>query len=281
MIYIYKFLSEDGLLEKFYLFGIILRKYNIIPIFIFDGKPPKEKYDEIQKRNEKRNQALIEYEEKKNSLDIKNANDRRELIRLKRQTIRVNREHIHSVQDLISSMGFKYLIAKGEADVLCYNLLHSKKVDACLSDDMDMFAYGCNKVLRHLSLLKHKVLLYDFKIILDSLNINKENFTWLCCLSGSDYFNEDNNLTIFDYYKYYVRYKTRYKNNKNVPYIEYLKEKKIINENQYQEFHKAYNMFKLSNIYVDIISSLRVNYNSTDKETMYKLLKKENFICPL
>ena len=86
-------------------------------------------------------------------MNLKNPDDRKELIRLKRQTIRVNREHINSVKELISSMGFKFLIAEGEADVLCSNLIHSKKVDACLSDDMDMFAYGCNKVLRHLSLL--------------------------------------------------------------------------------------------------------------------------------
>ena len=281
MIYIYKFLSEDGLLEKFYLLGIILKKYNIIPIFIFDGKPPKEKYDEIQKRNDKRTKALIEYEEKKDNLDMKNANDRKELIRLKRQTIRVNREHIHSVQDLFTSMGFKYIVADGEADVLCANLLHSKKVDACLSDDMDMFAYGCNTVLRHLSLLKHKVLLYDFKIILKSLNITKENFTWLCCLSGSDYFNEDNSNTIFDYYKFYVRYKTRYKKNKEVSYIDYLKEKKIVDDIQYDEFHKAYNMFQVSDVYMDLIAALRVNYGSYDNEKLYNILKKENFLCPL
>ena len=93
MIYIYKFLSEDGLLEKFYLFGIILKKYNIIPIFIFDGKPPKEKYDEIQKRNEKRNQALIEYEEKKNNLNLKNPDDRSRLYHLMSENSELNKQN--------------------------------------------------------------------------------------------------------------------------------------------------------------------------------------------
>ncbi len=279
MIYIYKFLSEDGLLEKMYLMGIIFKKYNIIPIFIFDGKPPKEKYDEIQKRNEKRSEALLEYEEKIKKLDIKNPNDRKELIRLKRQTIRVRRTHIISVQELISSMGFKYLIADGEADVLCAKLIHSKKVDACLSDDMDMFAYGCNKVLRHLSLLKHKVLLYDFKTIINTLNINKTDFTWLCCLSGSDYFNDNHTNTIFDYYKQYIKYKTRFKLKNEISFIEYLKDKEFIDEIQYDEFHKAFNMFNLNtDIYENIIDSLRITYTSHDKEKLYSILEVENFI---
>lgn len=279
MIYIYKFLSEDGLIEKFYLMSIIFRKYNIIPIFIFDGKPPKEKYDEIQKRNEKRNEALEEYEEKKNQLDINNANDRKELIRLKRQTIKVSKNDINCVKELLDSMGFKYLTADGEADLLCAKLLQEKKVDACLSDDMDMFAYGCNKVLRHLSLLKHKVLLYDYKIIIESLNMNKINFKWLCCLSGSDYFNENKNSTIFDYYKSYIKYKTRYKNINNTSFIDYLKEKQIIDSIQYDEFHKAYNMFNINNTdYTEVLKDLKVKYNNYDKDKLYSILEKENFI---
>jgi len=279
MIYIYKFLSEDGLIEKMYLMGIIFKKYNITPIFIFDGKPPKEKYNEIQKRNEKRSEALLEYEDKIKNLDIKNPNDRKELIRLKRQTIRVRREHIISIQELVSSMGFKYLVADGEADVLCAKLIHSKKVDACLSDDMDMFAYNCPKVLRHLSLLKHKVLSYDFQTIIHTLNINKNHFTWLCCLSGSDYFNDNHCNTIFDYYKHYIKYKTRFKLKNEISFIDYLKDKKIIDEIQYDEFHKAFNMFNLNtDIYENIISNLRVKYDSQDKEKLYNILKNDNFI---
>lgn len=42
-IYLYKFLSENALLENMYLFISILKQYDIIPVFIFDGKPPPEK----------------------------------------------------------------------------------------------------------------------------------------------------------------------------------------------------------------------------------------------
>ena len=42
-IYLYKYEAENALLENMYVMLSIFRHYNIIPIFIFDGKPPPEK----------------------------------------------------------------------------------------------------------------------------------------------------------------------------------------------------------------------------------------------
>ena len=33
----------ESLIEKFYLMCSIFKNYNIIPLFVFDGKPPDEK----------------------------------------------------------------------------------------------------------------------------------------------------------------------------------------------------------------------------------------------
>lgn len=42
-IYLYKYEADEVLLENMYLMLAIFRHYNVIPIFIFDGKPPPEK----------------------------------------------------------------------------------------------------------------------------------------------------------------------------------------------------------------------------------------------
>lgn len=42
-IYMYKFEENDALIENMYLLLSMFCHYNIIPIFIFDGKPPAEK----------------------------------------------------------------------------------------------------------------------------------------------------------------------------------------------------------------------------------------------
>ena len=65
------------------------------------------------------------------------------------------------------------------------------KAYACLSEDMDMFVYGCNRVLRYLSLLKKSVIIYDTKSILSELKLNMDEFKSICIVSGTDY-NVDN-----------------------------------------------------------------------------------------
>jgi hypothetical protein len=42
-IYLYKFTSECTLIDNMYSMLSIFRYYNIIPIFVFDGKAPAEK----------------------------------------------------------------------------------------------------------------------------------------------------------------------------------------------------------------------------------------------
>ena len=42
-IYMYKYASEGTLLENMYLMLSTMIYYNIVPVFIFDGKPPPEK----------------------------------------------------------------------------------------------------------------------------------------------------------------------------------------------------------------------------------------------
>ena len=61
-IYLYKYESDNVLLENIYLMLSIFRHYNVIPIFIFDGKPPPEKKELLIKRKtdkRRRNKNII------------------------------------------------------------------------------------------------------------------------------------------------------------------------------------------------------------------------------
>lgn len=42
-IYMFKFVGEKSLVENMYIMLALFRYYQIIPIFVFDGKPPAEK----------------------------------------------------------------------------------------------------------------------------------------------------------------------------------------------------------------------------------------------
>ena len=53
MIYIYKYAAERTIIEGIYLLCSLFKKYNICPIFVFDGKLPEQKKEELKRRREK------------------------------------------------------------------------------------------------------------------------------------------------------------------------------------------------------------------------------------
>ena len=77
------------------------------------------------------------------------------------------------------------------ADQLCASLVLKNKVYACLSEDMDLFVYGCPRVLRYLSLLNLTVIMYyNTKDILNILDMSMRDFREICIVSVTDYNNE-------------------------------------------------------------------------------------------
>ena len=193
-IYLYKFSSDDTLIENIYLMLAVFKHYAITPIFIFDGKAPPEKYELLQKRKEDKKEAEEKYRNLQQTLalnkDMNNA-DKQELIynmdMLKKNFISISKRDIETVKQIILAYGATYYDAIGEADELCALLTIKNKVWACLSEDMDMFVYGCPRVIRYISLLKHTAVLYDVKDILNNLGITQKELREICILSGTDY----------------------------------------------------------------------------------------------
>ena len=89
-IYIYKFLENNMLIENLYLMCTLFRYYNMVPLFVFDGKPPPEKKREIEHRLQKRfdnQKRLINLE--KRIIHIEN-NVTKRLIQRKMKILRRN-----------------------------------------------------------------------------------------------------------------------------------------------------------------------------------------------
>ena len=220
-IYLYRFLGENALLENFYLMISIFREYNIIPLFVFDGKPPKEKNELLQKRKHDKKEAEQKYKELEhdltNRLNDIDEDEKKELKEnmelLKKEFIRLHHTDIDNVKLLIQSYGVSYIDAPGEADKLCAKMVCKNMAYACLSEDMDLFVYGCTRVLRYLSLLKKTVIIYDMKGMLIDLRLTFDEFRSICVISGTDYnidCNCDNKkidlLKTLKYFNKYLKY---------------------------------------------------------------------------
>ena len=201
-IYLYRYSSDNTLIENMYLMLSVFRHYNIIPIFIFDGKPPDEKRELIQKRKEDKQEAEEEYNKLKKFLELNkdmDDSDKQEIIysmdMLKKKFVSINKNDTENIKNLIRAYGATYYDAPCEADELCALLTIKEKVWACLSEDMDMFVYGCTRVIRYLSLLNHTAVLYDVRGILNNLGITQKELREICVLSGTDYNLECNDST--------------------------------------------------------------------------------------
>tara|TARA_B100001758_G_scaffold247135_1_gene264033 strand:+ start:13094 stop:14041 length:948 start_codon:yes stop_codon:yes gene_type:complete len=274
MIYLYKFVTTEQLLENMFKLCTLFKKYNITPIFIFDGKAPIEKRKELDNRRRKKKEAKLEYDHLIKSKPIceMNKQEIEKLSYLKRNFVNISWENIEDIKMLLTFYGMNYLIADGEADKLCAKLVNTKKVYACMSDDMDLLAYGTYRVLREFDINKQTLNIYNLNNILYQLNMNIYNFKWLCILAGTDYNENENN--IFYYYKLYLRNKL-YINDINV-YLWLLHNNIIKNDKLYN----IYNMFDLNN-YTIPFKNIPLKYNKIDKIKLFNLLEKEYFLNPL
>jgi flap endonuclease-1 len=295
-IYMYKYESNEALIENMYLMLATFRQYNIIPIFIFDGKPPTEKKALLEKRKIDKKSAEKEYNILKQKLEMNNTNneEKQELISnmdsLKKRFIYINREKIDQVKSLIRAYGATYYDAPGEADELCALLVLKNKVWACLSEDMDMFVYGCTRVIRYLSLFNHTAILYNTKEILEKLSLTQKEFREICVLSGTDYNiqNCNNNLKIipnlyetFKMFNKYKKEKEKENENKNSKsdFYEWLK----INSDyitDYELLQNIYNIFDLKNIDFKIFETIKIVNTPINCENIKTILKIDGFIFP-
>jgi flap endonuclease-1 len=192
-IYMYKYATDGTLIENVYLMLSVFQHYGIQPIFVFDGKPPDEKRELLDKRKNDKITAKQEYDALHNQLssgqiDEHDKHDIQcQMDVLKKQFVYLSRQQIGDVKKLIRSFGAMYVEALGEADELCALLVINGQAWACLSEDMDMFVYGCTRVLRYMSLLNHTVVLYELKGILERLGITQKELRQICVLAGTDY----------------------------------------------------------------------------------------------
>jgi flap endonuclease-1 len=286
-IYMYKFESDGVLIENMYLMLSIFRYYNIIPIFIFDGKPPDEKMELLQKRRENKQEARAEYD-KLNALLKENPDmdslEKQEISismdTLKRSFVFISKQHINQVKELIRAYGATYYDAPREADELCALLVIKKKVWACMSEDMDMFVYGCNRVIKYLSLLNHTVVLYDLNEILNKLGITQSQLREICVLSGTDYnlyANDKNAPTLYNTLKLFKKYKKSNIGDEVCFYEWLLENTKYIQD--YEQLKNINMMFDLSLSHenLKIFENIKIMNGSISNNEIQKILKEDGF----
>lgn len=261
-IYLYRYNSNNELFENFYSMLTLFKLNKITPLFIFDGKPPPEKYDKLNERKIERQNAeniynlIMEDSTKKIS--------KKELEILKRKKTHISQNNIRSLKKFLDYFGVMYDDEEGEADQLCASYVINGKAWACLSDDMDLFVYGCPRILRYFSILNESVVLYDNEKILKFYNISQNNFKRICIISGTDY--NERILSIEVSFNIYLKDIANF--TKNII-------SRIGNDN-YNKVSTIEEIYDTSNKYFKLLENIK--YTKQNKQELMMFLKKYDFV---
>lgn len=210
--YLYQFLSlirtRDGTPLKdshgnitSHLSGLMFRStrlihdYNIDLTFVFDGKPPELKQQEILKRRRLREKATKEYEEALKAKDYATAFSKAVM------TSRLTKPLIEDAKQLLNLLGIPCVQAPSEAEAQTAYMAMKGDVWAASSKDYDSLLFGVPRLLRYLTIYGREFLpskgtsralkpeLIDLNEFLSYHNITREQLIDMAILIGTD-FNE-------------------------------------------------------------------------------------------
>ena len=226
----------------------------IIPIFVFDGKPPQLKQKILDNRKQIRKKALEKL------LDAQNDADK---IKYLKRSVLISKEQMDQCRELLTLMGIPYINAPEEADSELSYLCKSNLVYAVLTEDMDILTFGSPKIIRNLTSSKKTPIEIDLEQVLSRLSITYEQFIELCILFGCDY------CPNFTDVKYNIMFEL-YSKHKNIEKtLEELKQKNYIIPEKF-EYQSAKQYF-INSLHNEV-SSEELKLKKPDTEKLIELL---------
>jgi len=172
-----------------HLVGIFYRTIRMMdngikPVWVFDGKPPDFKAEELQKRQENREKAE---EEKKKAAE---EGDTERVDQMERRLVKVNKGHSEDCKRLLTALGIPWIQAPGEAQAQCAKMAQDELVYGCATEDMDALTFHTPRLIRHLTYTEaRKMPIREFNLekALQGMELTYAQFIDLCILCGCDY----------------------------------------------------------------------------------------------
>jgi len=173
-------------------FIIIWLSYNITPVFVVDGNPPKEKDETRNKRREDKNTSKIKID----NLYLKLKNGDNTIINELKKELRNHNpilpEDYLLFREILKSIGIPCLQAIGDGEQLCSMLCLEGKVAAVWSNDTDNLVYGCPLLVTKFNYDEfgnrdYKLCCVRIDKVLNNLKISFNTFVDLCIMCGCDF----------------------------------------------------------------------------------------------
>ncbi|MFX0168682.1 MAG: flap endonuclease-1 [Candidatus Hodarchaeota archaeon] len=171
----------------------LITEYDLKLIFVFDGKPPDLKTDEIQKRRAIRKQAEHDYEKAIAKGDMKTAWSK--AVATGRLTPIMAKE----AQQVLTYLGIPFVQAPGEGEAQAAYMVQRGDAWATASRDFDALLFGSPRLLRYLTITGRKRLpskgtsvplepeLIELNQILRTYKITRDQLVDMALLIGTDF----------------------------------------------------------------------------------------------
>ncbi|RLE54243.1 MAG: flap endonuclease-1 [Candidatus Methanomethylicota archaeon] len=165
----------------------------ILPIYVFDGSPPKFKMREVYERRRVREKFTLEWIEALREGDIAKA------FKKSVMTARVTSEIINESKYLLSLMGVPWVQAPSEGEAQAAYMTVKGDVYASASQDYDSILFGSKVLIRNLAIeskqfypkkgifkkLQPEIIILDE--VLSELKISRQQLIDIAILIGTDY----------------------------------------------------------------------------------------------
>jgi len=171
----------------------LMAEHKILPVFVFDGKPPILKADEIEKRNERRKKYTLEWREALEKHDYAEAFSKSVM------TARLTKQMVDDAKLLLQLLGIPYIQAPSEAEAQCAYMAIKGDVWAANSRDYDSLLFGAPRLVRYITVSGKEFLpsrgvsrklrpeLIELRVFLLRHGITKEQLIDLAVLIGTDF----------------------------------------------------------------------------------------------
>ncbi len=171
----------------------LIHTYGIDLVFVFDGKPPELKGQEIIKRRRLREKAKQEWEQAVKEGDYATAWSKAVM------TSRLTRSMVDDAKQLLQLLGLPFLQAPSEAEAQTAHMAKEGDVWASSSRDYDSLLFSAPRLLRYLTISGREFLpskgisrplrpeLIDLKRLLSHHKITHEQLIDIAILIGTDF----------------------------------------------------------------------------------------------
>jgi flap endonuclease-1 len=188
--------DKDGNVTS-HLSGLFYRNINLLqdgirPVYVFDGKPPELKQQEIAIRKERKAIAEEKFKE------AKRINDTESMRKYSSQFVKMTDEIVEESKELLDALGIPVITAPGEGEAEAAYLAKHHKVWGAASQDFDAILYGTPILIRNLTLARKRKTssgIYidvnperiELEHVLNKLNIGLDQLICLAIMVGTDY----------------------------------------------------------------------------------------------